>query len=89
MPEIAQAIYLDIGSIHNEILRRHPEITKSAGYLNRASTDTAWAVICDTSECVEGKEIEIYHTDTEDYHGFTVEIVRWRVKPQPPDREGS
>lgn len=74
-----QVIYLDIGSIHNEILRRHPEITQSSGSLGRSTTDP-WAVISDTSKCPDGVEIEIYAYDHEDYHGFTVEIARWRPK---------
>lgn len=83
---MTQVIYLDIGSIHNEILRRHPEIKQSAGYLGRGTCDP-WATISDTTGCPDGVEIEIDHYDKEDYFGFTVEIARWRpkaVKEQRP-----
>lgn len=72
-------IYLDIASIHNDILKRHPEITKSSGYLDH-STSTTFAVISDMSKCRDGHEIEIASSDFDSYFGFKVEIVRWRER---------
>lgn len=77
-------IYLDIGSIHNEILRRHPEIKKSFGYLGHGTADP-FATIADATAitgCPDGTPIEIGHTDKEDYYGFTVEIVCWRIRQE-------
>jgi hypothetical protein len=75
-------VYLDPASMHNEILRRHPEIDpfRSRCYVNNTLNSGAFATVSDCSNVPDGVEVEIGDRIKEDYHGFTVDIVRWRVK---------
>ena len=72
-------IYTDVASIHNEILRRHPEIdpNRSSCYLDH-STSEDFAAVADASHCSDGAAVEVQHADeVEDYYGLQIRIVRW------------
>ena len=70
-------IYLDAGSIHGEMSRRHPEIQQAVVWLNNATTEPHFASLLDMTGCVDGPaDIVWSERRLENYYGFQVEMLR-------------
>ena len=76
-------VYLDPASIHNEMLRRFPNMSpdKSRCYL---PTDNSPCIMAldDWTDCKEGIDIEIGPPTYIDYFGLHVRLTKWHDKPQ-------
>jgi hypothetical protein len=72
------SIYLDRGSIHAEMLRRHPEMDEAIVGLNN-TTSREWATCIDITGTHDGPaDIAWAEAYDEDYYGFTIRMLRLR-----------
>lgn len=91
-------VYLDAGSIHSEMMRRHPEIDPNvANVVLSRDNGPYWATLYDMTGCVDGPADIDWATEcVEDYHGFQIRILKivnvsedyWKV-PGPSVLSGS